>query len=562
MPRIAHPYQSLIDQVVSEYPGIDALVFEAMISVESGFNPNARSASGAIGLGQIIARWHGPLIQRVAEAQAFTGNVEQALFDPGVNLRVAAAYLMDCHRACGDWIKAVRRYHSGKCDPPDDFVDGQGTSSDAHITKLRAAIERFRETEDTGMSTAVYSTTIPGCPGGPLQTSFPVVVDLVPSSMTRNRPGIKLRGTFDTTQHMTANRKTKARAEANYLINGAGGRQASWHNTVDDVIGIVTIPWDEVGWHATDGSGPGNMSTLSCELVEQQALLDDPVKWRRARRNAAELMGKAAARKGGDRNPKFHKDWYPVKGCPRVLLSNPTWMAEYRADYITFYEMERAAMAGTTPPKDEVINIGDTIRALVNLNLRSAATTKAPIIVTLEKGDNATVNGRYVSADGYGWLPVETSSGSGFVAMGDSSGPYLEKADSTPPPTPAPTYVPVRPIPALLATDLQKYDTAEGITTDDSGNEFIFTADVIEFTTLTVAGEFAVPNPRPAKAPYQEKDRAIGAWLVKAKDEAGWGSEEERWHYILAGEGDEWVRVPYVNTIRVSDAPLLGDDNV
>lgn len=396
-----------------------------------------------------------------------------------------------------------------------------------------------------------YLTNIPGLPGGPLETSFPVVIDLIPT-WRHNRPGIKLRGAFETTQHNTSNWWTLARAEMNYVIGGAGGRMASWHYTADDSFVGVTLPVDEVGWHAGDGSGPGNMSTVACELTMQRAMVDTPTRWRRARRNAAEIMGKTAARKGAPPPGKYHHD-YSGKNCPILLRNNATWNREYWEDYAAFYQMEREAMGATPPdPADSVIHIGDTIRTLVSLNLRQQPTTRSPVIATLAVGAEAVVNGRWESADGYGWLPVRTGLGTGAVAMGDSTGPFIEKVASAPT-EPEPAYVEPRPIPALLDTDLKNdYDTATGITTDDTGHEFIFTADVIEFVVPTVAGEFAVENPRPIKAPYTIGDRAIAAWLVKNKQGV--------WHYVLAGGDDEWARVPYANTRRVSDAPLLGDD--
>ena len=166
------------------------------------------------------------------------------------------------------------------------------------------------------------------------------------------------------------------------------------------------------------------------------------------------------------------------------------------------------------------------------------------------------VNGAWESADGYGWLPVETPNGEGFVATAGTDGPYIALVKRADPPEetdPEPEYDDPAPIPALLDTDLQKYDTAEGIITDDTGHEFIFVADVIEFTEETVAARFAVDdNPEPVKAPYQPGERAIAAWLVK--------NRTGTWWYVLAGGDDEWIRVRFDATRRVSDAPLLGDD--
>jgi hypothetical protein len=163
-----------------------------------------------------------------------------------------------------------------------------------------------------------------------------------------------------------------------------------------------------------------------------------------------------------------------------------------------------------------------------------------------------TVTGTWVSASGFGWLPVMTEHGAGFVAQGDGDGAYVALVMKKPKPEPPTAYVARRPISALLLTDLQKHDTARGITTDDTGNEFVFVADVIQFTRPTIAGDFAVRDPRPVRAPYVPGERAVAAWLVK-----GEGGE---WWYVLAGGDNEWVRVPYTHTERVSDAPLIGDD--
>lgn len=400
-----------------------------------------------------------------------------------------------------------------------------------------------------------YTTTIPGLPGGPLTTSFPVKISLIPASRTYQRPGLLLRGNPETCQHMTANWASLAAGEARYFVNGAEGRQASVHAVIDDTECWILLPLNEVGWHAGDGAGPGNYSTVALELCQQRAMVNDPKRWRRAIQNAAEFMGRVAARKGADDVGKLHHDYSSYKKwCPAVLLDRPSDMAFYRSEYKRFHALERKAMAGEKPtPDDSVIMIGDTIRALVNLNVRSRPTTAAPVLGTIMAGVDVVVNGRWESADGYGWLPVASPFGDGAVAMGADGTPWVQKvgASPAPEPEPKPVYVSARPIPALLETDLQKYDTAEGITTDDTGNEFVFVADVIEFTTETVAGEFAVENPRPVKAPFKKGDRAIAAWLVKAKHGA--------WFYVLTGGTDEWVRIPYQNTKRISDAPLLGD---
>ena len=138
-------WRTLMDRVAAEHPPLPTDVFEAMIFVESGGDPNAKSASNAIGLTQIIAKWHEALIDRVALALGKTGG-EQALYEPEINLRVGASHLVWCYTSDGSksWERAIRKYFTGSADPPPGFEDGQGTTPDQHIAKLRKALEQVR----------------------------------------------------------------------------------------------------------------------------------------------------------------------------------------------------------------------------------------------------------------------------------------------------------------------------------------------------------------------------------------------------------------------------------
>lgn len=400
-------------------------------------------------------------------------------------------------------------------------------------------------TEDDTVSTITW----PGLPGGPITFSFPFSTRyMVSANLTLNRPGIKARRPRLPVQHENGNPDAYAAQDSSYLAGGAGGRQASWHGTVDHMEGFANLPADEVGWHAGDGAGPGNYQGFAVEL-SQRSLKQGGTVARTAISHAAEVMGRVMARLDGSTDWGQHAR-YMVKNCPEYMRGNATWWGWYKADATAFYKDEKARMAGSTPaPADDVIHIGDTIKAIVVLNLRQAASTSAPVLRTLAIDEQMVVNGPYVVATGYGWLPVRAGALNGFVAIGDSSGRYVEKVSVAPAPPPV-TYAAKMPIPGLLLTDLQKHDTAQGISTVNE-HDFVFVADVIEFTEETVAAQHGGKGAPAVKASYRQGTRAIAAWLVETVDNG--------WHYVLAGGDDEWVRVPYVNTIRVSDAPLLGD---
>jgi murein DD-endopeptidase MepM/ murein hydrolase activator NlpD len=77
--------------------GIDAEVFVRQIDAESGFDPLARSPSGALGLAQIIPRWH-PSVDPL---------------DPPAALDYAARWMRDLIRAYGSYQEALAAYNWG-----------------------------------------------------------------------------------------------------------------------------------------------------------------------------------------------------------------------------------------------------------------------------------------------------------------------------------------------------------------------------------------------------------------------------------------------------------------
>lgn len=123
----------------------------------------------------------------------------------------------------------------------------------------------------------------------------PLIQAILPAGQTNQRPGIKRQTPGLFVVHETANTAAGADAamHARYLANGADGSQVSWHFSVDDHQIYQHIPVDEVTWQSADGSGPGNMSGVSCELCVNsdgnEAL---------TRRNAEALVGTICAALG------------------------------------------------------------------------------------------------------------------------------------------------------------------------------------------------------------------------------------------------------------------------
>lgn len=178
--------------------------------------------------------------------------------------------------------------------------------------QLIAAAEALKVKEVQTVQT--FTTEIPGLPGGPLITEYPIKLKILPASQTRNRPGIKARLPRVSVQHGNGNPNSSAAGEATYLYNGAGGRQASYHSAGDDKEIWVMIPADEVTWQAADGDGPGNMNGFSCEMVEDAALWTNSTRRDNVIRICADFMGRVAARLSIEK-PQQHWDFNWVIAC-------------------------------------------------------------------------------------------------------------------------------------------------------------------------------------------------------------------------------------------------------
>ncbi|MGI8486779.1 MAG: N-acetylmuramoyl-L-alanine amidase [Thermomicrobiales bacterium] len=152
----------------------------------------------------------------------------------------------------------------------------------------------------------IHTTTVPGLPGGPLLTTYPIQMKLIPAWNTYQRPGIKAERPRRSVQHGTGNPSSMAAGEITWLVDSkAGGGQVSFHATADDTGVWIGVPLDEVSWQAADGGGPGNMNGFSCEMIENTSMWNDPARRTKAIAITADFMGRVAARLEAA-NPEQH----------------------------------------------------------------------------------------------------------------------------------------------------------------------------------------------------------------------------------------------------------------
>ncbi|MCY9764750.1 N-acetylmuramoyl-L-alanine amidase [Paenibacillus alvei] len=167
-----------------------------------------------------------------------------------------------------------------------------------------------------------------------------------------NKPGKGMAPQWITI-HNTDNESAGATAEAHsrFILNGSGGSKKSWHYTVDDKEIFQHLRDNEQGWHAGDGSGPGNASSIGIEIC-MNAGLDEHAAWR----NAAWLVAKLAKKYGLPLIKVVpHKHW-TGKNCPSRIL--PHW-----SQFLSMVDREMINLdkpqPSPQPAKNDVIVIID-----------------------------------------------------------------------------------------------------------------------------------------------------------------------------------------------------------
>ena len=96
-----------VAELIGQERRIDPLLILAIIGVESGFNPFAESSMGALGLMQVIPRFH---MDKVPKDMGV-----QHLFDPAVNIQVGVRVLEEAIRRRGG-LTAGLQYYAGSSD--------------------------------------------------------------------------------------------------------------------------------------------------------------------------------------------------------------------------------------------------------------------------------------------------------------------------------------------------------------------------------------------------------------------------------------------------------------
>ena len=110
--------------------GLDPLLIIAVMAVESRFNPIAQSDGGAIGLMQVIPRYH---------ADKLDAAPGLSIFDPVTNIRLGAKVLKEYIRRGGTDVAGLQLYNGAAGDP-----------SAAYANRVLGEWQRLREAARRG----------------------------------------------------------------------------------------------------------------------------------------------------------------------------------------------------------------------------------------------------------------------------------------------------------------------------------------------------------------------------------------------------------------------------
>ena len=139
-------YGSMVRDTANRY-GIPLGVFAGMIGQESGGNPNAKSPTGVVGLGQVTT----PVMKQY-------GYTAADRTDPVKSADAAARYLSDLQKQYGNWEDALIAYNGGDgavkgyraSQQNQSNMSGLSLPGQERMLKMREQEVKIREAEQTG----------------------------------------------------------------------------------------------------------------------------------------------------------------------------------------------------------------------------------------------------------------------------------------------------------------------------------------------------------------------------------------------------------------------------
>jgi N-acetylmuramoyl-L-alanine amidase len=211
-------------------------------------------------------------------------------------------------------------------------------------------------------------------------TAPPLEIAITPHG--RNRPAITMPSPSFITVHEVGNQSPGAdeNMHRNFVHNGGGQWNVSFHFVVGPTKAIQLVPLDEVAWHASDGAGPGNYDSIAIETIQIGDF--DKTLW-----HLAWLINEIAT------NPdrffhnkprqwdmsiqriRQHNFWAPDnKNCPQFIRDRGLW-PELMRRVDLWHTAKQPSAGGSAPPQYATPDIPDWLVDDNMLNVEQIKTT-------------------------------------------------------------------------------------------------------------------------------------------------------------------------------------------
>jgi N-acetylmuramoyl-L-alanine amidase len=181
-----------------------------------------------------------------------------------------------------------------------------------------------------------------------------IIQMLIPISNKFTRPGVALDPQYITV-HETGNTSVGATALAHAKLQQNGNsRQASWHFTVDDGDTIYqSIPTNEIGYHAGDGSGDGNRKSIGIEIC-----VNSDGNFTKAKNNAAWLIDYLMDKYNIPIDRVVQHNHWSGKNCPEKIR---------KEGWEKFIALVKATHTPPKPYPGTLVKLGSTGQAVKDI---------------------------------------------------------------------------------------------------------------------------------------------------------------------------------------------------
>ncbi len=185
-----------------------------------------------------------------------------------------------------------------------------------------------------------------------------------------------------------------------------GGRQASWHFTVDDIEIYQEVDMSMEAWHA--GSSNGNKNSIGIEIT----MWSNKEKQRLSYDNAAQLVAMIMKEKNIPLSKVVQHNNWSGKDCPAYLRSgkhgyNWNWFIALVKKYSEGGVSTETAPSPSTTPKPCSLVVRVTADSL---NVRKTPSASGTLVTSIKKGEVYTI---VEQQDGWGKL----KSGAGWISL-------------------------------------------------------------------------------------------------------------------------------------------------